>query len=111
MKLVRNIVVIVVALLIFVFFFAGQGVFDDVLPVLQVKGAVLLAVKSEDFVDNGKYGYMVRGGEEDRLLEEMASRGYTFQQRDEEELVFLKDGKRVLFVAEDFLGCLLIREE
>lgn len=109
MKLIRNIVIIVVVLLIFVFFFAGKGVFDDVLPINQIKGAVELAVGSQQLVDNGKYGIMVKKDDEAQFLTYLESQGYQVTQNDTDYIASKGEEERH-FVREEFLGCWLFRE-
>ena len=110
MKTIRNIVIIVVVLLIFVFFFAGKGIFDDILPILQIKGAVLLAVGNTEQVDNDEYGFMVKKGEENRFIEAMQARGYQLMDEKLGIYTFQKDGGKAVYKAEEFLGCLNFKE-
>lgn len=110
MKLLKNIVVILVALIIFVFFFAGKGVFDDILPVNEVKSVVLIAVGNEVVVDNGKYGYMVKSDQEDAFLEVMEEKGYVLANQEGNLWTFQNGEETLVLKQEDFLGCLLFKE-
>jgi len=109
MKTLRNCVIILVALVIFVFFFAGKGIFDGFLPLTQLRGTVMLAVHSTDLVDDGKYGMMVRGGEEELVEQKMQRDGYALQEKGERLWLFTRKGEAYALTVEDFLGCKVFR--
>ncbi|MBQ9942127.1 MAG: hypothetical protein IJP03_03865 [Christensenellaceae bacterium] len=108
MKTLRNCVIILVVLLIFVFFFAGKGVFDHILPLSEVKGAICLAVGSQDLVELAD-GYMTRGGEEQLLADHLEGLGYTVA-GGEQSLTAEKAGQTLRLEKEGFLGCSLFRD-
>lgn len=110
MKVVRNIVIILAVIFILLFIFAGKGIFDDVIPATQVKGAILLALHSKDIVDNGKYGIMVRKDGGDLFFEKMKEDGYALETESEGSFSFVKEDKKTTYGKRNFLGCWLFEE-
>ena len=114
-KWIRNIVIIIVALLVFVFFFAGKGIFDSWLPIVEVKNAILLEISSGENkvqkMDNG--GYITRKDAKDQFIERMLADGYALTAVEEDGYTFYseKEGLTLHYGTREFLGYLVYEEK
>ena len=114
-KWIRNIVIIIVALLIFVFFFAGKGIFDSWLPIVEIKNAILLEVSGGEEgvqkMDNG--GYLTKKDAKDRFIEYMLNSGYALTEVSDTGYTFYseQEGMTKHFETREFLGYLVYEEK
>jgi len=114
LKWLRNIVIILVALLIFVFFFAGKGIFDNILPIVQIKNAILLEVSPGDYavrqMDDGNY--IAKKDSQQDFIEYMVNeQGYALVKSKNDTYTFRKGNTEEAFKSSEFIGLFRIYEK
>ncbi len=102
MRTIRNIIIIIIILLIFIFVFAGQGIFDNYLPLLEAKGAVVTTFKGGVFdMENG--GYVVKSGDKDAFVDSMLDKGWALKDIGDNGYTFEKEGQQAEYKSRDFM--------
>jgi hypothetical protein len=90
-------------ILIFIFVFAGQGIFDGFLPLMDAKAVVTTTFKGGVFDYGDGERYMVKKSESDQYLAYMLGNGYKLTDMGEDTYVFEKNGKEYKFEREEVL--------
>lgn len=81
--------------------FAGNGLFDDTLHLMEIKGALLTLPAGQPY-DMGERGVITRKDTAMSFVNFMVANGYQLESATDDSAVFLKDERRYVFFAEDF---------
>lgn len=92
-----------IALVVFVFVFAGHSELDRYLPLMETKGAITTLVLGGAY-DLGDGEYLVREGEESVFVEHMQKEGWKVRHAEGGRVSFEKDGRNVTYEQSVFLG-------
>ena len=90
-------------ILIFIFVFAGQGIFDGFLPLMDAKAVVTVTFKGGvfDYGDNKRY--LVKKDESDKYMQYMLKQGWKLSGMGDSDYTFEKNGKTYKFKREEIL--------
>jgi len=89
--------------LIFIFVFAGQGIFDGFLPLMDAKAVVTVTFKGGVFDYGDNATYMVKTSDSDKYMKYMLDDGWKLAGMGNDYYVFEKDGKSYKFKREEIL--------
>jgi hypothetical protein len=89
--------------LIFIFVFAGQGIFDSFLPLMDAKAVITTAFKGGVFDFGDGERYLVKKSENDQYERYMLDQGYMLSGMGDDYYIFVKDGKEYKFEREEVL--------
>ena len=103
MKFLIRFILFIMVVLIFIFVFAGQGIFDSFLPLMDAKAVVTTTFKGGVFDYEDGERYLVKKSESDQYLEYMLKHGYKLSDMDEDNYTFEKNGKEYRFEREEVL--------
>ena len=103
MKAFIRFIVFVMVVLIFIFVFAGQGIFDSFLPLMDSKAVVTTTFKGGVFDYEDGERYLVKKSEADEYTKYMLERGYSLTDMGDEYYVFAKNGQEYKFEREEVL--------
>ncbi len=103
MKFLIRFILFIMVVLIFIFVFAGQGIFDSFLPLMDAKAVVTTTFKGGVFDYEDGERYMVKKSESDEYLSYMLKHGYKLSDMDEDTYIFEKDGTTYEFEREEVL--------
>ncbi|MEA4854765.1 MAG: hypothetical protein VB082_10910 [Christensenella sp.] len=109
MRAIRNLAIFLVLALVFVFVFAGNTQLDNILPLMEIKGAVTTAVIGGVY-DLGDGEYLVKSKEKELFTEKMEKDGWTALPSEENgNLVFARGEERTEYRESHFLNFTVYR--
>ena len=103
MRFLIRLIVFIMVVLIFIFVFAGQGIFDGFLPLMDAKAIVTVTFKGGVFDYGDNATYMVKKSDVDNYMKYMLDKGWKLSDMGDNYYVFEKNGESYRFKREEML--------